>query len=203
MSVYTTFATGPKRPGDADGPEQFHVVLLDNGRSSMLGGEFHDMLRCIRCSACLNHCPVYGSVGGHAYGWCYSGPMGAVLMPNLLGMDRAVDQPNASTLCGKCEEVCPMRIPLPRMLRAWRERQFETNRNSLLARVGLHAWAFLAKRPWLYRPVVGLGTAALARLGAKRGRFSSLPLAGGWTGTRDLAAPAARSFLKQWKERSG
>lgn len=201
MSVYTTFATGPKRTADADGPDEFHVVLLDNGRSSMLGGEFHDMLRCIRCSACLNHCPVYGSVGGHAYGWCYSGPMGAVLMPNLVGMDRAIDQPNASTLCGKCQEVCPMRIPLPRMLRAWRAQQFSMNRNTVTARFGLLAWGFLAKRPALYRLATSLVVGVLGKLGRATGRFKSMPLAGGWTSKRDLAAPTGKTFMAQIKAR--
>ena len=125
MSVYTTVSTGPRRPDDLDGPEQYHVVLLDNGRSRMLGSEFHDMLRCIRCGACLNHCPVYHAVGGHAYGWVYSGPIGAVLTPSLLGIEEAGHLPNASTFCGRCESVCPMRIPLPKMMRHWREREFE------------------------------------------------------------------------------
>ena len=89
------------------------MVLLDNGRSAMLGSEFQDMLRCIRCGACLNHCPVYHAVGGHAYGWVYPGPMGAVLTPSLIGVDKAGHLPNASTFCGRCEEVCPVRIPLP------------------------------------------------------------------------------------------
>jgi L-lactate dehydrogenase complex protein LldF len=99
--------------GDLDGPEVFHVLLLDNGRSRMLGGPFREMLRCIRCGSCINHCPVYGAIGGHAYGWVYSGPMGAVLIPNLIGIDEAGHLPNASSLCGRCEEVCPVRIPLP------------------------------------------------------------------------------------------
>ena len=89
MSVYTTFSTGPRRPGDPDGPDEYHVVILDNGRSAMLGTEFQDMLRCIRCGACMNHCPVYQAVGGHAYGWVYPGPMGAVLTPTLVGVDKA------------------------------------------------------------------------------------------------------------------
>ena len=114
MSVYTTLSTGPRRPGDPDGPEEYHVVLLDNGRSAMLGGEFEDMLRCIRCGACMNHCPVYHAVGGHAYGWVYPGPMGAVLTPSLIGVDKGGQLPNASTFCGRCEAVCPMRIPLPK-----------------------------------------------------------------------------------------
>ncbi len=125
FSVYTTFSTGARRPGDLDGPEEYHVVLIDNGRSAMLGTEFQDMLRCIRCAACMNHCPVYGAVGGHAYGWVYPGPMGSVLTPGLIGVDKAGHLPNASTFCGKCESVCPVKIPLPELMRHWREREFE------------------------------------------------------------------------------
>ena len=125
FSVYTTFSTGARRPDDLDGPDEYHVVLVDNGRSAMLGTEFQDMLRCIRCAACMNHCPVYGAVGGHAYGWVYPGPMGAVLTPSLIGVDQAGHLPNASTFCGKCESVCPVRIPLPNLMRHWREREFE------------------------------------------------------------------------------
>src|SRR5216684_4259201 len=160
FSTYTTVSTGPRRPGDLDGPEQFHVVLLDNGRSSMLGGDFRDMLRCIRCGACMNHCPVYHAVGGHAYGWVYPGPMGAVLTPSLIGVDQAGDLPNASTFCGRCEEVCPVRIPLPRMMRSWREREFERHLSPATVRSGLAVWAFFAKRPRLY----GLATSMAARL---------------------------------------
>ena len=120
-------ASRPARaaPGDPDGPEEYHVVILDNGRSAMLGTEFQDMLRCIRCGACMNHCPVYQAVGGHAYGWVYPGPMGAVLTPTLIGVDKAGHLPNASTFCGRCESVCPVRIPLPKLMRHWREREFE------------------------------------------------------------------------------
>ena len=127
ITTYTTFATGPAREGDPDGPREYHVVLLDNGRSEMLGGDFQDMLRCIRCGACLNHCPVYGAIGGHAYGSLYPGPMGAVLTPALYGIEHARDLPNASSFCGRCEEVCPMAIPLPAMMRKWRERDFESD----------------------------------------------------------------------------
>lgn len=198
LSVYTDFCTGPKRPGDLDGPEEYHVVLLDNGRTDLLGTEFQEMLRCIRCGACLNHCPVYNAVGGHAYGWVYSGPMGAVLIPGLIGIDEAGHLPNASTLCGKCESVCPMRIPLPRMLRAWRERQFARKGTSPSVRLGLAAWAFLAKRPRLYRAVTGPAVSILALLGRRKGRFRRLPLAGGWTGPRDLPAPQGDSFIAQY-----
>ena len=125
MSSYTTFSTGPRRPDDPDGPGDYHVILLDNGRTDMLAGEFREMLRCIRCGACLNHCPVYGAIGGHAYGWVYPGPMGAVLTPSLIGLDEAAHLPQASTLCGKCEEICPVRIPLPQLLRNWRNQVFD------------------------------------------------------------------------------
>src|SRR5580658_2684662 len=121
FSSYTTMSTGPRRPGDLDGPEQYHVVLVDNGRSAMIGGEFQEMLRCLRCAACLNHCPVYTAVGGHAYGWVYPGPMGAVLTPALIGIAEAGHLPNASTFCGRCESVCPVKIPLPKLMRHWRE----------------------------------------------------------------------------------
>ncbi|MCA1974056.1 MAG: iron-sulfur cluster-binding protein, partial [Caenispirillum sp.] len=151
FSVYTTVSTGPRRAADPDGPGEYHVVLLDNGRTEMLGSEFHDMLRCIRCAACMNHCPVYNAVGGHAYGWVYPGPMGAVLTPGLIGIGEAGHLPNASTFCGRCESVCPMKIPLPEMMRQWRRRQHEQRQNAAAARLGLAAWGFLARRPRLYR----------------------------------------------------
>jgi L-lactate dehydrogenase complex protein LldF len=201
MSVYTTVSTGPRRPGDPDGPEEYHVVLLDNGRSSILGTEFQDMLRCIRCGACMNHCPVYHEIGGHAYGWVYPGPMGAVLTPALIGVDKAGHLPNASTFCGRCESVCPMRIPLPKMMRHWREREFERGLNPATVRGGLKFWAFFAKRPWLYRLATSMAIPALSLFGGRKGRFRSLPLAGGWTKHRDLPAPESRTFMQQWRGR--
>ena len=198
MSVYTTFCTGPRRDVDTDGPEEYHVVLLDNGRSKLIGTEFQEMLRCIRCGACLNHCPVYQTVGGHAYGWVYSGPMGSVLVPGLIGLDEASNLPHASTLCGKCESVCPMRIPLPRMLRSWRQKQFETKRSGVFARVALRAWAALVLRPGLYRLAMGLGIAGLGAWGRRRGRFAWLPMARGWTSGRDFPAPTGDTFIAQW-----
>src|SRR5215468_1271968 len=180
-SVYTTLSTGPRRPGDPDGPRAYHVVILDNGRSSMLGGEFEDMLRCIRCGACMNHCPVYQAVGGHAYGWVYPGPMGAVLTPSLIGVAEGGQLPNASTFCGRCEDVCPVRIPLPGMMRHWREREFERRLSPAPVRYGLGFWAFFASRPALYRLATGLAARAMHLAGRGKGRFSSLPFAGGWT----------------------
>jgi L-lactate dehydrogenase complex protein LldF len=198
FSTYTTVMTGPKRPGDLDGPESFHVVLLDNGRTRMLGNEFREMLRCIRCGACMNHCPVYLATGGHAYGWVYPGPMGSVLTPQFIGIEQGGPLPNASTFCGRCEEVCPVRIPLPKLMRHWREEQFRRQLTPPTARYGLGLWAFLAKRPALYRLATGAAVRALGAVG-RGGRFRRLPLAGGWTATRDLPAPQGRTFMSRWQ----
>ena len=198
FSVYTTFSTGARRPGDLDGPEEYHVILLDNGRSAMIGTEFQDMLRCIRCAACMNHCPVYGVVGGHAYGWVYPGPMGAVLTPALIGVQQAGHLPNASTFCGKCESVCPVRIPLPKLMRHWREREFERHLTPATARYGLAIWAFFARRPALYRVATRVIALSMSWLGRKKGSFTWFPFAGAWTSTRDLPAPEGDTFFAQY-----
>ncbi|MDX1654032.1 MAG: LutB/LldF family L-lactate oxidation iron-sulfur protein [Candidatus Competibacteraceae bacterium] len=203
FTVYNTLSSGPRRPEDPDGPEEFHVVLLDNGRSNMIGGDFHEMLRCIRCSACMNHCPVYGAVGGHAYGWVYPGPMGSVLTPQLVGIDKAGYLPNASTFCGRCESVCPVRIPLPKLMRHWREREFERHLTPFSYRFGLNTWAWVASHPKLYRLGTRLGARVLKMLGGKAGRLKSLPLARGWTAWRDLPAPQGKTFIEQWQQQRG
>ncbi|MEY3552873.1 MAG: hypothetical protein RL735_1221 [Pseudomonadota bacterium] len=201
MSVYTTLSTGPRREQDPDGPQHYHVVLVDNGRSAMLGTEFEDMLRCIRCGACMNHCPVYHAIGGHAYGWVYPGPMGSVLTPSLIGVDKGGHLPNASTFCGRCESVCPVKIPLPKLMRHWREREFERHLTPAVQRYGLALWAFFARRPALYRLTTSLAMRALAKIAGERGLFTSLPFAKGWTQTRDLPAPAGQTFQTQWRAR--
>jgi L-lactate dehydrogenase complex protein LldF len=201
MSVYTTLSTGPRRPDDPDGPSEYHVVILDNGRSSMLGGEFADILRCIRCGACMNYCPVFNAIGGHAYGWVYPGPMGAVLTPALIGVDKGGHLPNASMFCGRCEEVCPVRIPLPRMMRAWREREFERHLSPATVRGGLKFWAFFAKRPALYGIATALASRVLWLFGRSSGRFRRLPFATGWTRHRDFPAPQGATFQTQWRRR--
>ena len=203
FTVYTTFSTGVRRAGDVDGPAAFHVVLLDNGRSKLLGTKQEPILRCIRCAACLNHCPVYKSVGGHAYGWVYTGPMGAVITPALLGIERSGPLPNASTFCGRCEAICPMSIPLPSLMRHWRETEYERKGAPAAYRHGLGLWAFVAKRPRLYALATGLGARVLGCFGRGRGRFSALPLAGGWTGTRDFPAPEGATFRAQWRAAHG
>ncbi|MBN8284869.1 LutB/LldF family L-lactate oxidation iron-sulfur protein, partial [Zoogloea sp.] len=199
--TYTTLSTGPRRPGDVDGPEEFHVVLVDNGRSKMLGGKFQDMLRCIRCGACMNHCPVYGAVGGHAYGWVYPGPMGSVLTPLFVGLDATYDLPNACTLNGRCQSVCPVRIPLPELLRELRHQQHQRGISPPVQRRALGVWRFVAERPGLYQFANRLAARALKGLGGRDGRLRHLPFAGGWTALRDLPAPEGKTFLELWHTR--
>ena len=165
--TYTTVSTGPRRAGDLDGPEEYHVVLVDNGRSKMLAGRFREMLRCIRCGACMNHCPVYGSVGGHAYGWVYPGPMGSVLTPLIKGLDNAYDLPNACTLNGRCASVCPVKIPLPDLLRELRHMQHRQALSPLMQRRALKAWRFVATRPKLYHAGEWIAVRVLKLLGRK------------------------------------
>ena len=203
FSAYTTLSTGPRRPDDLDGPEEFHVILLDNGRSSLLGGDFQDMLRCIKCGACMNHCPVFQSVGGHTYGTVYVGPMGSVLSPALEGISTTRHLPNASTFCGRCEEVCPMRIPLPKMLRHWREVSFETEQAPAVERYGIRAWAWLARHPALYRPASRLAVRLLRQLGKDRGRIRKLPFMGGWTNNRDFPVPEGETFQARFAKQRG
>ncbi|NIR60202.1 MAG: iron-sulfur cluster-binding protein [Gammaproteobacteria bacterium] len=203
ITSYTSVFAGARRDTDADGPRAMHVVLVDNGRTEILAGELREMLRCIRCGACLNHCPVYGAVGGHAYGWVYPGPMGAVLTPLALGLEEAGDLPNASSLCGRCEAVCPVNIPLPRLLRELRRRQVEAGLAPRAGRWSLGLWAFAARRPRLYAAVTRLAAGLLGRLGRRRGRLRRLPFARGWTAGRDLPAPEGETFQAAWRRRGG
>lgn len=198
LTQYTTFHCGPKRPGDADGPEEMHIVLVDNGRTRMLDNEFREMLRCIRCGACMNHCVVYRQIGGHAYGGTYPGPMGSVLTPVLNGLAGSRDLPNACTMNGRCAEVCPVEIPIPTLLRAWRFRSWRERLEPGSLRAGIGIWAVLARRPGLYRLASRIGVRAL-RLFGKGGWIARLPLAGGWTAHRDLPRPAGRTFMDQYR----
>ncbi|MBI1907612.1 MAG: iron-sulfur cluster-binding protein [Rhodocyclales bacterium] len=200
--TYTTYSTGPRRTGDLDGPQEYHVVLVDNGRSRMLAGRFRDMLRCIRCGACMNHCPVYGSIGGHAYGWVYPGPMGSVLTPLIKGMDNTYDLPNACTLNGRCASVCPVKIPLPDLLRELRHLQHRQELSPPMQRRALSLWRFVATRPKLYHAGEWVAT-RLLKLLSSNGRIRNLMLASGWTDARDLPAPPGRTFLEQWQDQRG
>jgi L-lactate dehydrogenase complex protein LldF len=193
LTQYTTFHSGPKRPGDRDGPDEFHVVLVDHGRTQMLA-DMPEMLRCVRCGACLNHCVVYRAIGGHAYGGAYPGPMGSVLTPVFDGLETTRDLPSACTLNGQCRQVCPVDIPLPTMLRHWREQSWRAGYEPKTMRAAIGLWAFFAARPKLYQLAQ---TFALPVMGvfARGGWISSLPLASGWTAARDLPKPPGESFL--------
>ena len=202
LTTYTTFTTGPKRPGDPDGPDEYHVVLIDNGRSTLLADEFREMLRCIRCGACMNHCPVYGAIGGHAYGWVYPGPMGSVLTPLSVGLKEAGNLPNACTLNGHCAEVCPVRIPLPELLRSLRHREYQLRLGAKRLRWALAAWVWFTSHPRLYRLGTRIQARLLALLAGRKGRFTRMPLAGGWfRGGRDLPAPQGETFMAVWQRR--
>ncbi len=198
ISSYTSIYSGPAKSQDMDGPAEYHVVLLDNGRSMMLQGEYREMLRCIRCGACMNHCPVYQSIGGHAYGWVYPGPMGSVWTPLLVGLQNAANLPNACTLNGRCGEVCPVKIPLPDLLRKLRHQIFERGLVDRKSRLGLALWGWLARHPKVFRFSIGMAARLLRRLAGRQGSIRSLPLAGGWTESRDFPAASGAGFVASW-----
>ena len=203
VTQYTTFHCGPRRPGDLDGPEEFHIVLVDNGRSKMLAdASLREMLRCIRCGACMNHCVVFRQLGGHAYGGTYPGPMGAVLTPVFDGLEQSRDLAHACTLNGKCQEVCPVKIPLPTLLRGWRDRSWRDGLEPTTTRIGLGLFTFVASRPWLYRLGQGLALRAMRFFG-RNGWISRMPGLGAWTRHRDFPVPEASSFMAQYQRRKG
>jgi L-lactate dehydrogenase complex protein LldF len=201
LSVYTNIVTGPRRQSDPDGPEELHVVILDNGRSRVLAGHSAEILACIRCGACLNVCPVYRETGGHAYGDVYPGPIGAVLTPALRGLDDWHDLPHASSLCGACEDACPVRIEIPDLLLALRAEANDAGHADRALRRALSAYAAAATRPTAFR--------ALLRSGSFAGLLGDdwlhrLPGRGAaWTDSRDLPRPAAEPFYLWWKRNRG
>ena len=202
-SAYTTVSTGPRRPGDADGPEEFHVVLLDNGRSALLGTEFQDVLRCIRCGACMNHCPVYTKVGGHAFEAPYPGPIGSILMPQMEGLGRRGELPHACTMCNACVEICPVRIPIVEIM--GRLRAEAVHPGTAVKEAGARAsraealvwkgWATAYASPLAYR----FATALLARLG--NAAPASLPLLRDWTNVRSKPRFAGRTLHELAREK--
>jgi L-lactate dehydrogenase complex protein LldF len=201
ISNYVSLLTGTKQPGDHDGPDKTVFILVDNGRAALLGSAYQDMLRCIRCGACMNHCPVYFSLGGHAYGWVYPGPMGSVLTPLFTGLENALDLPHASTGCNQCGSVCPVRIPLPKLMHRLREEQVERRLQPWSERLGLKIWAWLAGKPRLYRWVLRRASRYLKWLADDSGRIRILGLAPGWTAGRDLVAPAGKTFHELYAAR--
>ncbi|HVT77044.1 MAG TPA: LutB/LldF family L-lactate oxidation iron-sulfur protein [Acidimicrobiales bacterium] len=196
VTTYVSAMTGPRREGECDGPDEFHLVIVDNGRSAIAESEFAEMLACIRCGACLNVCPVYRQIGGHAYGWVYSGPMGAVLTP-LLARDEystATQLANASSLCGACWEACPVGIPLQDMLLAQRRRNSVGARPS--EQTAWQAWAATWSRTGTYWLSLRTGTVAQRLLGP---RLARLPGARNWATGRALPQAAEVSFRDAWR----
>jgi L-lactate dehydrogenase complex protein LldF len=204
LSVYTSLITGPRRSSDTDGPQNFHLVILDNGRSRVLATPFRESLQCIRCGACLNACPVYRRVGGHAYGGVYAGPIGSILTPLYDSVADNPHLPHASSLCGACQAACPIKINIPHMLIGLRELQHHGRpKGSTLERLGERLAYRVAKevlrRPWLYRLTIAAARLALRPL-ARDGWLKRLPGPGArWTGARDFPAPAPRSFRDRWQ----
>lgn len=208
LTTYQTLFTGPRQEG-GEGPEELHVVLLDNGRSQMLREEVtRASLACIRCGACLNVCPVYGAIGGHAYGSVYPGPIGACVTPQLCGLERARHLPFASSLCGACREVCPMDIDLPRLLLHLRSRiasaERETKRGKETRSWRLWAWAMRDPRRYaLLSEAARLSRGTLQDRGTVEWLARFVPALAAWLGERDLRPPAARSFRELWKAEHG
>lgn len=200
LTVYTNLVTGARRADDLDGPSEVHIVLVDNGRSQMLQTDLEEILYCIRCGACLNACPVYQEIGGHAYGSVYPGPVGSVLTPGAFGRDVWADLPQASSLCGACREVCPVRIDIPRMLLSLRAERVAAGDAPVWLRGGLRGFRAVATRPWLFRLAGRVGRVVLGLL-ARNGRIERLPgpLAG-WTAHRTFPTLARDTFTSRWRK---
>jgi L-lactate dehydrogenase complex protein LldF len=209
LTVYTSFLSGPRRAGEVDGPEEFYVVLLDNGRTKLLADrEKRESLYCIRCGACLNHCPVYRKIGGHSFPWVYSGPIGAIITPQFMGIEHEPSLPFASSLCGACAEVCPVKIDIPKMLLALRAetKQAEERKGAnRMERLAFKIWAWVMCHPRIYE------MAAMAATGmapAENGKWlrsvpaaMNLPPVRAWLSQRDLPPPPAKSFRELWRKR--
>jgi len=221
LTVYTQVITGPRRPDEDDGPDEVHIILVDNGRTGLLRAESRELLRCIRCGACLNACPVYRTIGGHAYGSVYSGPIGAVITPALRGLRDFAALPHASSLCGACFEACPVHIDIPRHLTRLRAQIVEQRIAGWRERAGMRLWGLALRTAWTYRLAAWAQRLVLRRLARRVGRRSRDsaradaahrpgawihagpgPLRA-WTQERDFPAPAARSFRQWWARERG
>ena len=206
LTSYVSIVSGPRRAADEDGPEEFHLVIVDNGRSRLLADpNLREALYCIRCGACLNICPVYQKVGGHAYGWVYPGPIGAIVSPTLVGLNQAPDLPQASSLCGACREACPIKINIPRMLLHLRHKLAESpdaaeKSVSSAANLAANGYAWLMTHPAALSAAGKIGRAAQQPF-AKQGRIQKLPLplVSQWTDTRDLPPLPKHTFRELWK----
>jgi len=216
ITSYVSMVTGPRRSDDEDGPEEFHLILVDNGRSRMLADpELREALNCIRCGACLNICPVYQKVGGHAYGWVYPGPIGAIVSPMLVGLKQSKDLPFASSLCGACREACPVKINIPKMLLNLREKLVESPDPEVKAAPALDnllakGFVWLMSNPGLLsfvhklarnfqKPLSLIPFSPFSKGGDKLAKLP-LPLLSKWTNSRDLPTFPARTFHEIWKK---
>ncbi len=199
LSVYSNIVAGSRRPGEPDGPDQFHVVIVDNGRTATLASDVAEILYCIRCGACLNACPVYRHVGGHAYGSVYMGPIGKVLTPSLLGIEQWHELPATSSLCGACEEACPVRIDIPKLLVKLRNQS--TSHMPRGIRWGIAAYAAAATRPKLFRFVTRVG-GLVGRVLGRDGWLRRIPgVLRSWSAKREMPAPASQTFNDWWRKR--
>jgi L-lactate dehydrogenase complex protein LldF len=201
ITVYVNIITGPRARGELDGPQEFHLVVLDNGRSGILGSAYRDALRCIRCGACMNACPVYRHLGGgHAYGSVYPGPIGTVLTPLLDGMEKRKELPHATSLCGACFDACPVQINMPEMFISMRADQVRAGLAGWFERLLYRAAAWGLKRSWTYRFGAWLARWAGRRI-AEDGWIRSVPPPfAGWTNHRDMPAPAGKTFRQMWSQ---
>ena len=199
ITQYITFHNGPKRKNDADGPEECHIVLVDNGRTKMLAEGMEEMLRCIRCGACMNHCVVYKHIGGHAYGSVYPGPMGSVLTPHLQSLEVANKQTHACTMNGRCEDVCPVNIPLPKLLRSLRAQSWQKKYEPLTNRFVVKFFGQLAKRPQLFQ-LFSSCSLVFMKAFSRNGWIKYMPFTSGWTRNRDLIEPEKTTFMHQYKK---
>ena len=210
LTVYTSFLSGPRRGDEIDGPDEFYVVLLDNGRTKVLADrEKRESLYCIRCGACLNHCPVYRKIGGHSFPWVYSGPIGAILTPQFLGVNHEPGLPFASSLCGACAEVCPVKIDIPKILLELRSEVKEAEQRqgaNRLERMAFRIWAWVMRHPRIYE-LAGMAAASLAPTPDDGGWVRSLRTAiqpaplRAWLSQRDLPPSPPKSFRQIWRER--
>jgi len=209
LSVYTSFLSGPRRPGELDGPEEFYVVLLDNGRTKLLPDRTRrQSLYCIRCGACLNTCPVYRKIGGHSFPWVYSGPIGAIITPQFMGVSHEPGLPFASSLCGACGEVCPVKIDIPRILLELRsdvKKSEAREKQNRLEKLAFRAFAWLMTHPRIYEMAGRIG-ASMAPAGDE-GWVRNVPTAmnvapvRAWLSQRDLPPSPAKSFREMWRQR--
>ena len=208
MGTYVSYIGGPRGSDQVDGPDEFHLVILDNGRSRIMADkEFREMLCCIRCAACLNVCPVYGKIGGHSYGHPYSGPMGAVVMPLMAGINQAKDLCQGETLCGACQDACPVNIDLPRMLLALRARladgdpKWDVKRASTAEKSFYSLWSWIIRNRSLYDFFLRMASIGQKFFPKNHGMIRWLPPPmNGWTQARDIHPIAERSFMQRWKK---